>query len=774
MFQNFLTSHKVYQPSDIKYILDKIKPYLIIAQTNKKVQYYNVPSAFDIETSSFYVLDNGQIVSKIKRERPKKGKKKKNHVHGRKVAIMYAWAFGIYGFVIIGRTWQEFITMMDIIAKELKLDESKRLLIYCHNYGYEFQFLRHWLKWQKVFSVDTREPVYALTTNGLEFRCSYILSGYSLENLAKELRETKIKKLVGHLDYTKLRHSKTTLSDKEIDYCSHDVKIVMEYIHETIQRDGDITKIPLTKTGYVRNYCRVACFADETKTKNKSIKGYNYKSLIRKLTLTPAQYDSSKNCFQGGFTHANPLYSRHLVYNVTSLDFTSAYPAVMISERFPMSKGEKVYIKSKEQFRRYLKNYCCMFDLELYNIESKFHYDNYISSSKCRELKDAVINNGRVVKASHLITTVTEVDYAVIKKFYTAEKMLVDNFWIYDKGYLPTPFVKAILKLYQDKTVYKDVEGKELEYAIAKTLLNACYGMAVTDIVQDDIKYLDDWIPDNKPERPSKSKFKDDIEGYYEALDRYEKDKEDWDRKKENEKIAAIIKYNRSSSRFLFYPWGIWVTAYCRRNLMSGIHEFGPDYIYSDTDSIKVINIDKHMDYVNDFNNTIRQQLIEAMRYHGIDESAIEPKTCKGVKKCLGVWDFDGHYEQFKTLGAKRYLVKYSYDPRNKEELKGKHVLTVSGLNKQTCMPHLIKEYGEQNLFKIFDDNFYVSEDYTGKNTHTYIDEAREGFVTDYQGNREYYYEKSSIHIEPAEYSLSLTKEYIDFIAGIRNKEMGI
>ena len=37
----------------------------------------------------------------------------------------------------------------------------------------------------------------------------------------------------------------------------------------------------------------------------------------------------------------------------------------------------------------------------------------------------------------------------------------------------------------------------------------------------------------------------------------------------------------------------------------------------------------------------------------------LQPKTNNGIKKLIGVWDFDGSYSRFKTLGAKRYLVEY-------------------------------------------------------------------------------------------------------------------
>ena len=45
------------------------------------------------------------------------------------------------------------------------------------------------------------------------------------------------------------------------------------------------------------------------------------------------------------------------------------------------------------------------------------------------------------------------------------------------------------------------------------------------------------------------------------------------------------------------------------------------------------------------------------MSYHKLDISLCTPTTIKGEKKIIGVWDYDGHYDMFKTLGAKRYMV---------------------------------------------------------------------------------------------------------------------
>lgn len=221
----------------------------------------------------------------------------------------------------------------------------------------------------------------------------------------------------------------------------------------------------------------------------------------------------------------------------------------------------------------------------------------------------------------------------------------------------------------------------------------------------------------------------------------------------------------------MFYPWGVWVTAYARRNLFTGIMEFGDDYIYSDTDSIKVRNAEGHKDYIEKYNKWIIDRLNKAMDYHGIKRESIAPKNLKGIPKPLGVWDFDGHYDIFKSIGAKRYLVKYSERSENKKSNRGKVNLTVSGLNKQVCVPYLISKYGKYGIFKHFDNELYVPPEHTGKNTHTYIDTEREGLLTDYLGNVGYYKEQTSVHLEKSDYSLSLSREYMDYLQDIRELE---
>ena len=685
-----------YAISDLWWILYKVFSASRVVGVRNRAKYINVSCAFDIEVSSFY--ENGE-----------------------KRACMYIWMLGIGGYCITGRTWNEFNKVIDKLVDYLGLGTDLILPIYVHNLSYEFQFIKDRFVWDKVFAIDERKPNYVRTNNGIEFRCSYQLSGYSLSMVGKNLTKYKVKKMDGDLDYEKIRHCKTPLTKEEIKYCVHDVLVVMAYIQECIDVEGDITKIPNTKTGYVRRAVKRKCLG----TGNRKKKNWIYRDLMQGLTLEPEEYLQLRRAFQGGFTHASAFHSGMTLHEVDSYDFTSSYPTVMLCEKFPMSASEKISITNRKDLDYNLNRYCCLFDITFINIRPKQMYEDYISSSRCFNLINQITNNGRIVSADRLTTTITEQDFMIIDKLYEWDKIAIDNFRRYKKGYLPREFVEAILEFYENKTKLKDVKGKEIEYMQSKANLNSLYGMTVTDIIRDEITYDGEWIsiqPNLK---------------------------------------EAIEKYNKAKSRFLFYPWGVWVTAYARKNLFTGICNCELDYVYSDTDSIKILNGEKHKDYINKYNETILQMLKQALEYHDIPFERIKPKTIEGKEKPIGVWDYEGHYETFKTLGAKRYIWKKN---------TGETQMTVAGLNKQIGLKYL--QFGELSnisLFDKFNDDMYIPKEWTGKNIHTYIDIPTDGFVIDYLGNVSNYSELSSIHLEPTDYTLSIGAQYADYLMGIRD-----
>ena len=668
--------------SQAKFLQKIAAAELPIITTNKNIHYYNVPAAFDIEVSSFYQ-------------------------YGEKRACMYIWQFGILNWVTYGRTWEEYKSFIQVLSTILKLSNDTRLVVYCHNFSYEFQFMRMRFKWDKLFFLEERKPVYAIT-KGIEYRCSLKLSSKSLAKVGEDLQKYKVEKKTGDLDYSLIRTSITPLTDIELGYCENDIRVVLAYIQEKIETDGNISLIPLTNTGYVRNFCRKACFQRYDR----------YSRLMSCLTLEPDEYVQLKRGFMGGFTHASAKYSGVKLTNVGSFDFTSSYPSVMLAEKFPMSKSILIeHIESEEELNKYLSKYCCLIDVELTNVVPKNDFDHPISYSKLIKVESPVVDNGRIVSAKSLTITCTEQDFFVYKAFYSWDEINIKRFRIYQKSYLPTAFIKSIIELYKMKTKLKDVDGEEVNYMISKNMLNSAYGMTVTDIVRDEINYIADMYSSTKP----------DLE-------------------------EALNKYNYSKRRFLFYPWGVWVTAYSRANLFSGILACGKDYVYSDTDSIKILNPEKHWDYINEYNKQIKEKLEKAAEFHHIDPEEFSPLNKNGKPKPIGVWDYEGTYDRFKTIGAKRYIIQRGNN----------YSLTVAGVNKAKARDYLVKSC--RDPLDGLSDGLRVPAEYSGRLTLTYIDEPVSGIVEDYLGNLGEYEELSCIHMEPSDYELTLSDEYKHFL----------
>ena len=272
-YKNYNHYFEVGQPTGVKdFINEIIESAPKVIQHGKKF-YWNIPCSFDIETTSF-------------------------KSYGKKYATMYLWSLNINGSTLVGRTWQQFTKIIEEISTLLHT-KSTALIIYVHNLGYEFQFMRGWFKWENVFASKERRPIYARLTNGIEFRCSYILSNYALAYIGdKLLLRYPVQKDYGSFDYSLQRNGLTHLTNEEFWYNVHDVQVVTSFIQEKIENDGGISEIPLTLTGYVRKYVREFCFSKNKKTRAK------YKEGINCMVISSEQeYDMLQQAFAGGFTH---------------------------------------------------------------------------------------------------------------------------------------------------------------------------------------------------------------------------------------------------------------------------------------------------------------------------------------------------------------------------------------------------------------------------------------------------------------------------------------
>lgn len=143
----------------------------------------------------------------------------------------------------------------------------------------------------------------------------------------------------------------------------------------------------------------------------------------------------------------------------------------MTTYKYPGTPFKRCSIKTIEEM---IKNLAYLVVVRFQNIKCKY-YNNFISASKCTFLKGARYDNGRVILAKELEIVVTDVDLRFIFDTYTFDNYeFLEIYWSVYK-YLPKQFIDFILDKYILKTKYKNVVGKELEYALEKAKFNSLY-----------------------------------------------------------------------------------------------------------------------------------------------------------------------------------------------------------------------------------------------------------------------------------------------------------
>lgn len=635
----------------------------------------------------------------------------------KKIAFVYAYIISVNDKVTIVRDINELIDIFLTMSRLLDLDKKERILIFwTHNLKFDFQFIRKYFEWESVFAIKSRSVVEAITSMGIGFRCTYLMTGKSLEAIGKNL---SIQKMVGDLDYSKVRLPSTPLIEEELRYMEHDVLIIYELIKDELKTYGKITKLPITNTQRVRNYVRERCFSEK-----------DYKKFIQGLELQPMDYALLHEAFAGGFAHAGIFYSCRTVTKVASYDITSDYPTIMVAEKFPMSIPFRQKVNSFDEYKQKYRHKLSVMRVQISGLEEKIKTEHILSFSKCiidgKEGVDYECDNGRLVWCKKLITSITNLDLESIMDFYTFDNIEFLEFMFFKKGYLPKPIIESVLDFYEKKTTLKGLDGEdnEKEYMLSKNMLNAIYGMMVTDLLRKTIIYTKEhtWTEEELTSKSAKEK---------------------------------LHKANTKANKFLYYAWGVFVTAYARRRLLRAIKYLSIYYAYSDTDSVKFKDFEHSDRYFKNEDFIIKRQVKRSLLANHIPYERAFPKTVKGVVKPLGVWEKEGIYDRFKALGAKRYIY----------EVKGEPHLTVAGVPKKAVEYFkYMKETRNLDAFDLFKDNLVIPAKFSHKNASVYIDDEMEADVIDYNGVKQRVNSPSGLFIEPIDATLSLSDMYISFL----------
>ncbi len=649
---------------------------------------------FDIESTSYLILD-GVIYNQLSYLKFSEDEKKRSI----KQATMYIWMLGINNDVYFGRTWEELIEFISYLDEII---DAKKI-IFVHNLSFEFQFLQKVFRIESVIARKSRKPMAVkLLDYNILFRCTLFMTNCKLEKIP-EVYNLDVKKLVGNLDYNLIRHSKTPLAEKELMYCENDCLVLYEYIKFMLTQYKSLDKLPLTSTGRVRRELR-----------EKVLKNYNYRRKVSKsINVNPHIYNLLNDCFMGGYTHANYIYSDVIVKNITSFDFTSSYPYVMTTYKFPMNEFKKCHLKSIDKM---MKSFAYIVHIVLYNISSKYD-NNFLSASRCKKILKGVYDNGRIIKAEMIEIVLTDIDLRLIKDTYNISHYDIIESYYSLYNYLPKDFILFVLDKYVIKTKYKGIKEKELIYNLEKAKFNSLYGMSVTRTIADKVIYEEGW----KEEELS------------------------------NNEIIELLNKEKKIG-FQSFSWGVWVTSIARNNLIRNIIKLDKWSIYADTDSIKLLpGFDETI--INSYNEKVKKRLKFTSEVLNIPYEKFSPLDINNKPHPLGVFEKDAFYLEFITQGAKKYAYK---DTDNKIHI------TVAGVPKKGA-----EELKDLNDFR---DNFVFHYEYTDKHFIEYNDNQISVEMTDYLGNICIVKDKSGACLLPCEYELGKSMDYMELITDKHSK----
>ena len=538
-------------------------------------------------------------------------------------------------------------------------DTEKKLIIYIHNLSYDMSYLYPYLldlpgidkdaKYQGI--IEAPNKFLSLVFGSFEFRCSYRLSGMSLEKWSKEMNAEHIKK-VGMYDYDKVLYQDSDLSEDEQDYDKFDVYSMRDCLYKQMAYYGDdITSIPLTKTGYIRRTLRKSCFNDP----------HYKKKYFWDNKLSAVNYEYCLKSFSGGYTHNNRFWRDTLIEagktyeyipgsgiyikvdKIKHRDFKSHYPTQQTCyKRFPIGRPQHIYdcstmpfvytveeiLAEAEEFTHFVK--LLITDCSLRDPMCSMPF---MQLSKCYQANfiNKIVDNGRIIKASgSFIMYVDTLTLQILAEQYTMECAVLDVYRM-KNGPLPDCIIKVVDKYFKGKSDKKalvhqlteefgklDPKTVEAEFDLMqeKAGLNSIYGCTVQQALKDVFQIDDNMNFSYKTKYISEGEVEEGLESYYSG-----------------------------KNNFLAYQLGCVVTSLARFELYSFIRLIGYEYVlYSDTDSLFYIStpeIEKRIEAKNkELRETAHFVELENGKREYYNEFTEEPDCLafKGLhSKCYGV-----------------------------------------------------------------------------------------------------------------------------------------
>lgn len=567
---------------------------------------------------------------------------------------VYIWACSVGKDLYYGRCIHEFFDFMRLLVNVYGIDQEHCIDIQVHNLSYDISYM-----WDLIFKFDdnkghalfsdTRKIITYNMNNGFTFKCTYRMSGRSLDKWCKDLG-VEHRKLVGAINYQETHYPYDKLEHDQYKYLAYDVMTLKDCYYKEISLQGyKFTNCPLTMTGFVRKMFQKAY-------RTKGMYYVNHK-IFQSTKLNNIQYSRLLKAAAGGMTASSIRYISRKVFHpfgIGHIDFESHYPTQQRIHKFPMrpttikedGDGKRLTF---QQLKWYQKKFDCYYvvEIELKNIELKKGVTApFLFRSKCCIDSNAKVIqcNGKLVKVQGVLKCcVTNFDLEIIRDQYKIRYYNIKACDTYETQYLPGYILDVVDKLYADKTNYKrmvkeDPHNDDLKatYNMKKAQLNSVFGCSYTKPVRPDIQ-----INEN---------FTYEIDYAANTLEDY---------------------YNNKNS-CMMYQAGVFTTSLARFELFKIIRDVVgyENFLYCDTDSAFYLDSPSIRYRIDQYNEECEKDSHENHYQVVLDTGEIK------YYHHLDYEDDSGKAKIFKSLHAKCYALQYG---------DGSLSITVAGVPKKTA-----------------------------------------------------------------------------------------
>ena len=251
------------------------------------------------------------------------------------------------------------------------------------------------------------------------------------------------------------------------------------------------------------------------------------------------EYKRLREALYGGICYC-PLPGVTKEVPMLGLDIKSAYIYGLLTQKYPMSKPEKVDPNTWEFYvNNSIEGSLGIYEITYTTASNIVHCFKDYTNEKVENLK-----SGTNVK---VLLTLNSIDLGILlnlPKVYIKE-VVCYYLEVYTMNYLPNYVIDTLIEEYINKN-HIDKDKDPEEYALQKEILNGVYGNMIKKI---DFNYF----------------------------------------KKKKDKA------------YLAPQWGIWTTSYCKQHLL-GLALQVEGWMYSDTDSIYCYDTDKNRKLLDQYN----------------------------------------------------------------------------------------------------------------------------------------------------------------------------